>query len=269
MLMLSKGRAGSCSAAEVLPVLWGRQSCLQPPFQTALLDMRGSSIPAAPAESRRCQDWLPHSQAHTRYSACRCAPLRSRLVELEILARDAELSHDGVQGGPVQSETGGRGADHTAALPKHPDDMFPLHLLERGGAGGFQGIVPYFGQRSTQAGSRGKDHRAFNEVLELPYVSRPMPAYQSAHRVGRNLIDLAVHLCGIFLREMPGEYGYVLRPIAQRRGRDRKDFQPIVEIASEEFIPHHLGEIPVGCRHQPDVNGNGLSAAQALKLLLL
>src|ERR1039458_6641322 len=133
-------------------------------------------------------------------------------------------------------------------------------------------VAVYFflkGQRSTQAGSRGKDHRAFNEVLELPYVSRPMPAYQSAHRVGRNLIDLAVHLCGIFLREMPGEYGYVLRPIAQRRGRDRKDFQPIVEIASEEFIPHHLGEIPVGCRHQPDVNGNGLSAAQALKLLLL
>ena len=46
---------GYCSAAEVLPVLWGRQSCLQPPFQTALLDMRESSIPAAPAESRRLE----------------------------------------------------------------------------------------------------------------------------------------------------------------------------------------------------------------------
>src|ERR1039458_5883703 len=152
------------------------------------------------------------------------------LVRLEILARDAKLSHDGVQGGPVQSETGGRGADHTAALAKHADDMIPLHLLERRGAGGFLGIVPYFGQRSTQAGSCGKDHRPFNEVLELPYVSRPMPAYQSAHRIRRNLIDLPVHLRGIFLREMAGQYRYILRPVAQRRRGDRKDFQAIVEV---------------------------------------
>src|ERR1035441_6808746 len=95
-----------------------------------------------------------------------------------------------------------------------------------------------------------------------------MPAHQSAHCVRWNLIDLKPHFCGILLREMPCEYGYVLRPIAQRRGRDRKDFQPIVEIASEELTPHHLREIPIGCRRQPDVNGNRLRAAQPLKRLL-
>src|ERR1035438_1702705 len=69
-----------CSAAEVLPVLWGRQSCLQPPFQTALLDMRESSIPAAPAESRR-QPGLaaPQSSAYSLF----CLPQTTSVGALQ------------------------------------------------------------------------------------------------------------------------------------------------------------------------------------------
>src|ERR1019366_1775157 len=68
-----------CSAAEVLPVLWGRQSCLQPPFQTALLDMRESSIPAAPAESRR-QPGLaaPQSSAYSLFCLPQTSSVSSR-----------------------------------------------------------------------------------------------------------------------------------------------------------------------------------------------
>jgi hypothetical protein len=63
----------------------------------------------------------------------------------EILARDAKPSHHSVQRRSRHSEAGGCGADHTAALPKHPNDMVPLYLLERGAAAGSQGILPYFG----------------------------------------------------------------------------------------------------------------------------
>ena len=96
-----------------------------------------------------------------------------------------------------------------------------------------------------------------------------MPAHQRAHRLRRDLVDLPAHFRGVFLGEVPGEDRYVLGVIAQRRRRDRKDLQPVIEIASEEFVAHHLGEIPVGRRHQPDVDGNRLGAAQPLERLLL
>jgi len=66
------------------------------------------------------------------------------LARSEILAGDAELPHHGVQRGPMQSEAGGGRRNYAAAFLKHTDDMLPLHLLERGAAGGFGWILPYF-----------------------------------------------------------------------------------------------------------------------------
>ena len=96
-----------------------------------------------------------------------------------------------------------------------------------------------------------------------------MPAHQSAHGVRGDLVNLPAHFLRVFLREVPGEDRDVFRVIAQGRRRNREDFQTIIEIAPEEFIPHHLCKIPVGCSHQPHVDGNRLSAAQALEGLLL
>ena len=121
---------------------------------------------------------------------------------------------------------------------------------------GFRRIWPDFGQRRAKAGPSRKDDRPFNEVFEFPHVSRPRPVHQSSHRVRRNLVDLPVHFAAYFLVKCRARIGYILRAIAQRRRRDRKDFQPVVEIASEELVPHHLSEVAVGCRHQPDVDGN-------------
>ena len=70
-------------------------------------------------------------------------PLRKS--RLEIVAGNAQPSHHGVQRGSGHSEAGSCGANHTAALPKHTNDMVALHLLERGAPGGFHGIFPYFG----------------------------------------------------------------------------------------------------------------------------
>jgi hypothetical protein len=70
----------------------------------------------------------------------------------------------------------------------------------------------------------------------FPYVPRPMPAHKSAHRLRRDLVNLPAHFPGVFLGEVPGEDRYVLRVIPQRRcRRDRENFQPIVEIASEKL----------------------------------
>jgi hypothetical protein len=91
----------------------------------------------------------------------------------------------------VQSETSGGRGHHPAALAQYADDMLALDLLDRGTGGQFRGIVPYFGQRSTQAGSSGKNDRPFNEVFESPErfpanassperASSPMESCQSA-----------------------------------------------------------------------------------------
>ena len=69
----------------------------------------------------------------------------ARATHSEIVARDAELSHHGVESGPVEPQTRGGRGDHPAAVPQHPHHMLPLHLLERGAAGGFQRILLYFG----------------------------------------------------------------------------------------------------------------------------
>ena len=73
----------------------------------------------------------------------------------------------------------------------------------------------------------------------------------------------------VLLGEVPGEYRYVLGMIPQRRRHDREHFQAVIEIAAEKFIPHHLGQIAVGCRQQTDVDGDGAGAAQSLEGLFL
>ena len=72
-------------------------------------------------------------------------------------------------------------------------------------------------------------------------------------------------LAAYFLVKWRAKMGNVLRMIAQRRRDDREDLQTVIEIAPKEFIPHHLSKIPVGCGHQPDINGNGARAPNPLE----
>ena len=48
-----------------------------------------------------------------------------------------------------------------------------------------------------------------------------------------------------------------------------ENLEPVIEITAEELIAHHLRQIPVGCRHQPHVDGDGACASQSLEGLLL
>src|SRR6185312_891803 len=190
-------------------------------------------------------------QSNNRRPRTRCdrrtqAPAQ---VLLKILARDAELSHHSVQGGPGHSEASRGRADHATRFPKHPNNMLLLHLLQRSVAGGLQRIGPYFGQRSTEVGTSRENDRPFNEIFELSHVTRPRPAHQGPHRVRRYLFNLLIHFPGVLLCEVSGEYRYILRVIAQRRCRDREALQPVIESASEKLVAHHLCQITIGGGH--------------------
>ena len=108
-----------------------------------------------------------------------------------------------------------------------------------------------------------------DEVLELAHIPRPGPVHQGFHGISGNGVDVPVHVFGILLGEVSHQNGYVFRMISQRRRNDGEDLQPVIQIAAKEFVPHHLGQIPVRRRHQPDVDGDGACAAQSLEGLLL
>src|ERR1039457_3548866 len=47
-----------------------------------------------------------------------------------------------------------------------------------------------------------------------------------------------------------------------------ENLQPVVKIAAEELVPHHLRQIAVRRRQKPHVDRDGPGAAQPLELLL-
>ena len=68
---------------------------------------------------------------------------------------------------------------------------------------------------------------------------------------------------------MQRQRGNVLDALAQRRNRDRKDVETIVEIASERSVFDHALEIAVRRGDDPHVDALGSRAAEAFELALL
>src|SRR2546425_6422989 len=95
----------------------------------------------------------------------------------EVLPGNAHLPHLGVES-PTQKalprRSAVRTADNAFGLSQRLQNVFALGLLERKGwakvrcSGGLQ-----FRQGNLQRGPPSEDHRAFQEVFELPNVAGP------------------------------------------------------------------------------------------------
>src|SRR6185503_3153129 len=103
----------------------------------------------------------------------------------------------------------------------------------------------------------------------LSDVSGPRLMAERVQGLGRNHLDLPTHADRETVDEMANERVDVLRPLAQRRDRDRKDGEAIVEIVAVALIVDHAGEIAVGRGDHSDVHLDRARAAEALELLLL
>ena len=71
------------------------------------------------------------------------------------------------------------------------------------------------------------------------------------------------------LDETPDQQGDVLGPFAQRRQRNGKHVQPIVEVFPERAVGYPALQIAMGRRNDPGVDPDRLRATQALDCLLL
>src|SRR4051812_32234646 len=116
---------------------------------------------------------------------------------------------------------------------------------------------------------RARRGRAQDDVAQLPDVSRPAVRPERGERRRGQREPVASHgLFGLF-QEGQGKELDVFDTLAQRRDRNGKDIQPVVEVAAETPLADLLVERLVRCGHDPDVHLSRRAAAQTHDFLLL
>ena len=114
-----------------------------------------------------------------------------------------------------------------------------------------------------------RQHGAFECVLELAHVTRPVITGQHIDRRRRDALDVALVLARELLEEVIDEQQHIRLALAQRRNEQGEDVQAVVEILAERAGRDRLLEILVGRRNQAHVGLDRLGAADALELALL
>ena len=138
--------------------------------------------------------------------------VNAQFLDPEAESARVEFKDRGGPGRPVDSPTG---------LLENPQDVFAFgagQVLQGfvAGADGFGG-PQLFGQSESTPG--GDDHTAFDHVLQLPHIARPVVLQEHLDRGFRNAFDMPAHLTAIFFHEVPGERRNILAPLPE--GRDR------------------------------------------------
>src|SRR5260221_4100763 len=113
------------------------------------------------------------------------------------------------------------------------------------------------------------DDRALDDVPKLPDIAGPRVSLEREDLFLRNGLDSFAQGFRKFFDEAPGQYRNVLLTFAERRHRDRKDIEPVVQVLPERQVGDGPLEITVGGGNHARVDGNRTRAAEALDLTLL
>src|SRR5580693_5495437 len=148
--------------------------------------------------------------------------------------------------------------------------MVSLRVLHGNRSKGFHfGGIPQARERRVQDISRAENYAALDEVLQLANVPGPRIRSKFRHRFWGNAIDLFTHPAGIDLHKVFHQSRNVFTARTQRRQRDWKHIQTIVEIATKFIALHHFNQISVGRSYEANVYLVSPTATQALEFLLL
>ncbi len=102
------------------------------------------------------------------------------------------------------------------------------------------------GVAERQRRAAREDHRALDHVLQLAHVARPVVGLQQTHDVGRNVVDALAQRAAEAIDQVADQRRNVAAPLAERRQRDRKHVQAVVEVAAEPAAAHLLGQVAIG-----------------------
>ena len=92
---------------------------------------------------------------------------------------------------------------------------------------------------------------------------------QQIHRLGRKTFYRLAITLGKALQKMASQQRDIFPPLTQRRNFNRHHVQAIVEILAKTSGIHLCGKIAMSRRNQPDINRDGLVAADTLNFALL
>ena len=115
----------------------------------------------------------------------------------------------------------------------------------------------------------GKNHRSLDEILQLPHIAGPVIGLERFHGLRRDRLDAFLHPLGEFLSKVSDQQGNIFRALTQGRHRDRKDLEPVIEVAAKPLLLHHLTKIAIGCGEYADIDAYRPGASQSFELLLL
>src|SRR6266508_957958 len=113
------------------------------------------------------------------------------------------------------------------------------------------------------------DVGAVNDVTKLAHVARPIVGIEQLDRAGVPAGDARLFLLFDQLSEMLREQRNVVAPFRQRRKRDRKNVQTIVEIFTKFLFLYGFPRIAIRGRNQPHVHLDLAGAPDAAQRAVL
>ena len=109
---------------------------------------------------------------------------------------------------------------------------------------------------------------AFDAILQLAHVARPVAVQQDLQRLGRDA-QPALVACVELFQEVLDQQRNVFAPLAQRRQGDRDHVDAVIEVLAECTARHRLLQVAVGGENQAHVHLDRFVAADALELAFL
>src|SRR5271155_4315299 len=163
--------------------------------------------------------------------------VRIRLPDLDTLfnclSRNSELLHFGNQRGPVHPEPGSsaiRSSDNPAGFAKGGPYVSSIRIFQRAYIADLNFRLCEIRNWGSEFAAARKDHRALDEILQFPDITRPIVAFQSLHHLVGNALDRLSLSSGELFNEVFYQQRDIVSAFPQGRQRDRKDIQPVVKI---------------------------------------
>src|SRR5262249_32454736 len=113
------------------------------------------------------------------------------------------------------------------------------------------------------------DHRPLNDILQLTNVTWPVVGLDEIESARVDGADALADPTRIALDEVRREQREVTASLSQWRHFDRKDVQPIEQIAAKSAGVHRRLQIAIRRRNHPNVDLDRAHASDALEFALL
>src|SRR5205823_9832859 len=111
--------------------------------------------------------------------------------------------------------------------------------------------------------------RTLDEILEFTNITWPMPSGKPLHRCSRNRLNPFLHSPSILLRKVTHQQRNVFRPLPQWRNSNRKNIEPVIQVAAKLTVLDHLFKVAICCCHQSNIYLLCPCATQPFKFALL